>query len=105
LQTPLRRAGSARLASFHYEILEILDAGAADVCGFSDGLQQTGSWAVIYPTAEGVFTESISEAYYSLLKELDGSTPPANAAKRLGISTAEAVKFLEFALAEGIIER
>jgi hypothetical protein len=105
LQTPLRLAGSARLATFHYEIVEILDAGAADVCGFSDGLQQTGSWAVIYPTAEGVSTESISEAYYNLLKELDGSTPPAHAAERLGISTAEALEFLEFALTEGIVER
>jgi hypothetical protein len=105
LQTPLRLAGSARLATFHYEILEILDAGAADVCGFSDSLQQTGSWAVIYPTTDGVCTESVSEAYYSLLKELDGSTPSASTAERLGISTAEALEFLEFALAEGIVER
>jgi hypothetical protein len=104
LQAALCRADSARLAAFHYEILEILEAGAADVRGFSDSLQQTGSWAVIYPTAEGVCTESVSEAYFRLLEQLDGATTAGNTAERLGISAAEAAEFLEFALREGIVE-
>lgn len=105
LQATLRRTDSARLAVFHYEILEILEAGAPDVRGFSDALQQTGSWAVIYPTAEGVFTESVSEVYFRLLEQLDGATPAGNTAERLGIPADEAGAFLEFALSEGIVER
>jgi hypothetical protein len=105
LQAALRLADSARLAAFQYEILEILEAGAADVRGFSDGLQRTGSWAVIYPTAEGVRTESVSEAYFRLLEQLDGTTPAGNSAERLGIPAAEAGAFLDFALTEGIVKR
>jgi Radical SAM superfamily/B12 binding domain len=105
LQAALCLSDSARLAAFHYEILEILEAGVADVRGFSDGLQRTGSWAVIYPTDQGVCTESISEAYFRLLEQLDGTTPPGNTADRLGIPAAEAGAFLEFALTEGIVKR
>jgi hypothetical protein len=103
LDLPLRLASSARLAAFHYEILEILDSGAADVRGFSNHLQQIGSWAVIYPTREGVCTESVSEAYFKLLKLLDGTNPAGQAASRLGIPNGEALSFLEFALQEGIV--
>jgi hypothetical protein len=105
LRTYLRLAHSARLATFHYEILEILDAGAADVQGFSDSLQRSGSWAVIYPSAEGVCTESVSEAFFRLLERLDGTTLPGASAARLGIPAAEAGEFLEFALTEGFVER
>jgi len=104
LERPLRIAQATRLAAFHYEILEILDAGAADVRGFSDSLQRTGSWAVIYPTLEGVCTESVSEEYFRLLEQLDGVTPVRNTVERLGLPISEAVEFLEFALMEGIVE-
>jgi hypothetical protein len=104
LQAALRRADSARLASFHYEILEILEAGAADVRGICNGLQLSGSWAVIYPTAGGVCTESVSEEYFRLLELLDGATPAGSVAERLGIPAAEAAEFLEFALSEGIVK-
>jgi hypothetical protein len=105
LQAALRKADSARLAVFHYEILEILEAGAADVRGISDELQRTGSWAIIYPTAEGGCTESVSEAYFRLLEQLDGSTPAGDTAVRLGIPAAEVAEFLGFALQEGIVQR
>jgi hypothetical protein len=105
LNLQLRLAPTARLATFHYEILEILEAGAADVRGFCNGLQQTGSWAVIYPTAEGVCTESVSEEYFRLLEQLDGSNPAQHTVTRLGIPTEEALAFLEFAMLEGIVER
>lgn len=104
LQAALRKADSARLAAFHYEILEILEAGAADVRGISDELQRTGSWAIIYPTADGVCTESVSEAYYRLLEQLDGATSSGGVAGRLGIPAAEAAEFLEFAFMEGIVQ-
>ncbi len=100
----LRLAPTARLVAFHYEILEILEAGVPDVRGFSDSLQQAGSWAVIYPTAQGVFTESLGEAYFRLLEGLDGATPAGDAAARLGIPITETRSFLEFALTEGILE-
>jgi len=104
LQTTLRLADSARLAAFRYEILEILEAGTADVRGFSDCLQPTGSWAVIYATAEGVCTESVGESYFRLLEGLDGTTPAGNVADRLGLPASEAGVFLEFALQEGILD-
>lgn len=104
LSLPLRRTPSTRLAAFHYEILEILEAGAADVRGFSDHLQQNGSWAVIYPTTEGVYTESICESYFRLLEQLDGATPAGELAAALHIPATEALSFLEFALQEGIVE-
>ena len=100
----MRLAPTARLTAFHYEILEILEAGVPDVRGFSDSLQQAGSWAVIYPTAQGVFTESLGEAYFRLLEGLDGATPAGDAAARLGIPITETRLFLEFALTEGILE-
>jgi hypothetical protein len=104
LQAKLRLAGSARLATFHYEILEVLEAGAADVRGISDNLQQSVSWAIIYPTAEGVCTESVSEAYFRLLEGLDGTIPAGDAAARLGVPQAEAAEFLKLTLLEGIVE-
>lgn len=104
LNLPLRLAPTTRLAAFHYEILEILEAGAADVRGVSDSLQPTGSWAIIYPSVSGVCTESVSEPYFRLLEQLDGTTPAGHATKRLGIEPAEAGPFLEFALQEGIAE-
>jgi hypothetical protein len=105
LQASFRLAASARLATFRHEILEVLEAGAADVRGISDSLQQTGSWAVIYPTSEGVCTESVSETYFRLLKQLDGATPAGVLTGRLGIPAADATDFLEFALQEGLVER
>jgi hypothetical protein len=103
LEIPCRLAPSTRLAAFRYEILEILEAGAPDVRSFADHFPPGGSWAVIYPTASGVCTESIAEPYYRLLEQLDGHTPPGRIAARLGIPTDEALLFLQFAAAEGII--
>jgi hypothetical protein len=51
-----------------------------------------------------VCTESVSEEYFRLLEQLDGTTPSKNAVERLGIPISEAVEFLEFALTEGIVE-
>jgi radical SAM superfamily enzyme YgiQ (UPF0313 family) len=99
----LQLAPAARLAAFNYEILEILDAGAVDVRGFSDHLQRNGSWAVIYPTAEGVCTESISEAYFTLLNQLDGTRPARLVITHNNITISEALPFLEFAMQEGIV--
>lgn len=104
LEMPFRLASASRLAVFHYEILEILEAGVADVRGFSDRLQQTGSWSIIYPATGGVCTESVSEEYFRLLEQLDGTTPARNAVERLGIPISGAIEFLEFVLTEGIVE-
>jgi hypothetical protein len=104
VQTAYRLADSTRLAAFHYEILEILETGAADVAIICTSLRQTGSFAIIYPTVEGVCTESVSEAYFRLLEGLDGKETAGVAAGRLGIPTAEAVEFMEFAVTEGIME-
>jgi hypothetical protein len=91
------------MATFHYEILEVLEDGLPDIRAFVDHFPPSGSWAIIYPTAEGVCTESISEPYYRLLEQLDGCTPPGQIASRLDIPAEEAVSFLQFAASEGII--
>ncbi len=104
LKQRLRRSAATRLAPFHYEILETLDTGAADPLAIAQGLRPCGSWAIIYPTRDGVCTESVDEAYFRLLEDFDGSETAGDAAARLGILPDEAQEFLKFALQEGIVE-
>jgi hypothetical protein len=104
LHARLRRSSGTRLAPFHYEILEVLDTGAADPLAIARHLQPVGSWGIIYPTRDGVCTESVDEAYYRLVERLDGTVTPSEAATRLAIPPDDALEFLKFALREGIIE-
>ena len=103
LETPWRLAPATRLGSFQYEILDLLDAGAPDVRAFAEHSSPRGSWAIIYPGSEGICTESIDESYFRLLEQLDGRTPAVRIAARLGIPLEDALEFLQFAAAEGII--
>lgn len=105
LQTPLRLANSVRLATFHYEIMEILDAGVPDIRRLTDALPPAGSFAAIYPGRDGVCTESLAEPYFRLLERLDGRSPAGRIAAALGLEADEAIHFLLFALAEGIALR
>jgi radical SAM superfamily enzyme YgiQ (UPF0313 family) len=102
---PLRMADSARLADFRYEILEILESGVPDLEEFSAAFSPSGSTAVIYPREGEVFTESLAKPYVRLLKKLDGTTPAGRLAAGLRIPPDDALSFLEFALAEGIVVR
>ena len=103
LKQPLRPTPGTRTAAFSYDILEILDAGAADVRGFTRHLRQTGSWAVIYPAPDGVRTESLDRAYIRLLELLDGSSSAGECGGRAGLTEQETREFLAFALQEGIV--
>ncbi|QEM68020.1 radical SAM protein [Geobacter sp. FeAm09] len=105
LRAPLRLAGSVRLAEFHYEILEILDAGVPDIRRLADTLAPAGSCAAIYPSRDGVCTESLAEPYFRLLERLNGRDPAGRIAAGLGLEADEAARFLLFALAEGIVLR
>lgn len=100
---PLKLAGSARLATFSYEILEVLDSGIADLRELAAAFSPSGSTAVIYPKDGQVLTESLFEAYYRLLGKLDGRRPAGEIAKELGIPSEDTGSFLEFALLEGIV--
>ncbi|HZV80949.1 MAG TPA: radical SAM protein [Geobacteraceae bacterium] len=102
---PLKLAGSARLATFSYEILEILESGVPDLRRFAAAFSRSGSTAVIYPRGGEVFTESLIKPYFRLLERLDGVTPAGRIAANLRIPRGEALSFLEFALAEGIVVR
>ena len=102
---PLRLADSACLATFSYEILEILETGVPDLQNFAAGFQRCGSVAVIYPRGGEVFTESLIKPFFRLLERLDGTTPAGRLAASLRIPADEAISFLEFALAEGIVVR
>lgn len=103
LDIPSRLAPSTRLAVFHYEILDILEAGEPDIKRFAGHHPQNGSWAAIYPHDGEIFTESLIEPYFRLLEQLDGRVPAGRIAHRLGIPSGDALSFLEFAAAEGII--
>lgn len=107
-QTPLLQnhfllASSARLARFNYEIFDVLEAGELDLREFTECFTPIGSYAVIYPKGGEVFTESLMEGYFALLKRLDGTTPLSRIAAVLGLSPEEASSFMEFAAAEGIV--
>lgn len=102
LELAARLAPAARLATFHYEIMDVLEAGEPNIRTFTDHVAKLGSWAVIYPRADGVCAESLIEPYYRLLEQLDGHTPCSQIVSALGIPRDEALSFLEFVAAEGI---
>lgn len=103
LDTPLTVAASARLAKFSYEILDLLETGEPNLPELCAALEPIGSWAVIYPRDGEVFTESLAEPYFNLLKRLDGTVPASLIVAELALSPGEAGEFLEFSLAEGIV--
>jgi hypothetical protein len=105
LDHPCCLAPSTRLAGFHYQIYDLLEAGEPAIREFADCFEPTGSWVAIYPLAGEIRTESIAKPYFRLLEQLDGHTPTGKIAARLHIPAAEARSFLEFAFAEGIIKR
>jgi hypothetical protein len=101
--TLFRAASSTRLARFHYEINVILEAGEVDLKEFSRCFRKADSWAAIYPRADEVMTESLAEPFFRLLERLDGRALPRDLWKELGMDQEEALSFLEFAVAEGIV--
>lgn len=103
LMMRLKLASSVTLLPFHYEILDILDSGEPDLVWISKQLKQTGSWAAIYPAHGEVCTESLIKPYYRLLEELDGTGTAGAIAKQLRIPAADALEFLQFAMAEGMV--
>jgi radical SAM superfamily enzyme YgiQ (UPF0313 family) len=100
---PLAVSPSTRLAVFSYEILDLLDAGEPNLWQIFETLRPVGSFAVIYPRNGEVATESLAEPYYRLLERLDGAAPPELIAADLAIPPEEALEFLKFAAAEGIV--
>ncbi|MBU5612020.1 B12-binding domain-containing radical SAM protein [Geomonas azotofigens] len=104
LTQPLSLAASTTLARFNYEVLEILDAGEPDLAEFTACFNPSGSCAVIYPAHGEVCTESVSPAYFELLQALDGKREARILCRGIGLSDDEAHEFLEFALAEGIVQ-
>jgi radical SAM superfamily enzyme YgiQ (UPF0313 family) len=103
LRAPLALAGSVRLGRFSYEILDILEAGDLELAPFASCFSPAESYAVIYPAAGEVCTESVSKIYYDLLRALDGKRSVQEICKELSLPTAEAVEFLKFAISDGII--
>lgn len=103
LDEQLVLAPSAILAGFNYEIIDLLETGEVDLNEFIRCFKPAGSYAVIYPRAEEVFTESLIKPYYQLLTAFRSGGRARDAIKRLGISQDEACSFLEFAVAEGVV--
>jgi hypothetical protein len=103
LRRPLSLAPSATLARFHYEILDLLEAGDIELAAFASCFKPAESYAIIYPAAGEVCTESVSGPYFQLLAALDGKTPAKTLCARVSLPSAEALDFLEFAATEGIV--
>ncbi len=103
LHQPLVLAASTRLASFSYEILDLLDVGEPDLPYICSRLPKCGSFAAIYPCSGEVATESLAEPYFRLLERLDGVTAARTITVDLAIPLDEVREFLAFAVAEGII--
>lgn len=103
LREPLTLSSSAILARFNYEIIDILEAGEINLREFAGCFRPSGSFAVIYPRGDDVFTESLVEPYYLLLKNLGCGKPAGEILPGIGLEAEEAVSFLEFAAAEGIV--
>jgi len=100
----MRLAGSAGLATFNYEILELLEAGHADLKALAASLSPEGSHAITYPKDGEIRTESIDYTYYRLLEMLDGRNPAGKIASELGIAADDTASFLKFVLLEGIVD-
>jgi hypothetical protein len=103
LLTPLRQSDSACLATFHYDIEELLRLGAPHLAAAASRLKAMGSFAVLYSSHGAVCTEPLPSAYFQLLEKLDGHQPAEKIAATLGISSEESRKFLKIALQEGIV--
>lgn len=98
-----RVATSARLATFNFNIEDILDAGEPDLRSFTAHFTPTGSCAVIYPSAEGIRTESLPEPYFRMLEQLDGSVSFGKITAANKIPNHEAIEFVHFCIQEGIV--
>ncbi|WP_243374929.1 radical SAM protein [Geotalea sp. SG265] len=103
LRQPLVLSSSAILARFNYEIIDILEAGEVNLREFAGCFKPCGSFAVIYPRGDDVFTESLIEPYYLLLQHLGSGKPAGDILPLPGLDAEEAISFLEFAAAEGIV--
>jgi hypothetical protein len=103
LASRLQLAPAARLATFSYSILELLEAESTDLRAMAAALQPTGSGAVIYPRGGEIRTEALHGIYIRLLEQLDGKKTAGAAAATLGLPADDAAEFLLFALAEGIL--
>jgi hypothetical protein len=102
-RSALRLASSATLARFNYEILDLLEAGDIELAAFASCFKPAPSYAIIYPAAGEVCTESVSKAYFDLLAALDGDSCAPALCARVALPVPEALPFLEFALSEGIV--
>lgn len=98
-----RLSESAQLGTFNFDILDILDAGEPDLHSFTSNHAASGSWAVIYPSADGVCTESVPESYFKILRDIDKGTFGKVAADN-GVPAHDAITFLIFCLNERIIQ-
>lgn len=103
LSLPLKLSGSAFIAKFNYEILDLLECGEPDLAWISKNLPKTGSSAVIYPFNGEVCTESLVRYYYSLLEHLDGVKAVGTISDSIGIPRNDTTEFIYFAMAEGIV--
>ena len=103
LKSPLSLSPCAALARFSYEILDILEAGDLELPDFASRFKPAGSYAIIYPAAGEVCTESVSLAYFQLLQALDGKRPARAICGEIGLPAEEALAFLEFAVSEGVV--
>ncbi len=102
LGTRYNLAPSARIASFTYDIEELLECGEPHIKWMFENLPQSGSQVVIYRNDGMVCTESLDSPYILLLEQIrDGAG--INHMTVTGLTSDEVDEFVTFALQEGII--
>ena len=99
----LTLAPSTRMARFSYEIIDILESGEVELSEFIRCFKKISSCAVIYPRGGEVMTESLAKPFFGLLEQLDGQRTVAEVVKKMAMDQEEALSFLEFAVAEGVV--
>ena len=103
LDCTLRRSDSLQLARFHYDILDVIEAGAPDIRWMTANFKPLGSNAAIYPLNNNISTQSFDDSYYTLLVSLNGHTSAGELAQKIGLTAQDATEFLLFAMEEGIV--
>jgi hypothetical protein len=100
--TTWHTAPEARLVSFHFEILDLLELDDPDLERILQLFRPVGSVALFLRRGNEVLCESLEEDFLTLLRGSDGERAPQEIFGG-GVSRGEGEEIVEFAVAEGLL--
>ena len=95
-------ASSTRIAHFTYDIEEVLECGEPQISWMYKHLSPSGSHTVLYNNNGMICTEALDLPYIQLLEKIRDEVS-GDYISAPGLTRAEALDFLEFALQERIV--